>query len=510
MSLKIQALRNIGSSWFGLGVSLAVGFFLSPYILHRLGDDAFGLWILVFSFTGYYGLFDLGIRSSIVKYVAQYTAANDHEGLARVINTSLFTYSCVALILLVATFVSSLYIDRLFHVSPAFLPTARLLFLMGGSAVALGFPLGVFGGILEGLQKFYLLNLTQVVSTVLRAVLIVLALRHGRGLLAVALITVTLPLAASVLYIAIARRFIPIQLGREFVDRPSLRQLMGYGLVTFIIIVADQLRFQTDAVIIGIFLSASAITFFSIGSKLAEYAVAPVHSMADIFLPMASHFDASKDMDRLRQVLIEGNRFCAFTMFPICAMLIVLGKSLIEVWVGPKYVSSYVILVLLLVPKALYRAQAASTRMLFGMAKHRPLAAAAILEGVANLIISIALIRPFGIIGDALGTTIPLLATSLLFLPLYLCRLLQVRVRTFLSRAYLPPLFLCTPLVAVLLLLQHWFQARTYPQLLIQVAAGGLVYSVGLLWFFVTREPMGAKLRKEVARRVSQAFQARA
>src|SRR6516164_5380032 len=110
MSLKIQALRNIGSSWFGLGVSLAVGFFLSPYILHRLGDDAFGLWILVFSFTGYYGLFDLGIRSSIVKYVAQYTAANDHEGLARVINTSLFTYSCVALILLVATFVSSLYI----------------------------------------------------------------------------------------------------------------------------------------------------------------------------------------------------------------------------------------------------------------------------------------------------------------------------------------------------------------------------------------------------------------
>ncbi len=71
---KRQILRNVGSSWFALGVNVLVGIFLSPYILHRLGDEAFGLWILIFSATGYYGLFDLGIRSSIVRYVAKYSA----------------------------------------------------------------------------------------------------------------------------------------------------------------------------------------------------------------------------------------------------------------------------------------------------------------------------------------------------------------------------------------------------------------------------------------------------
>src|SRR5208282_2465598 len=74
LPLKAQALRNISSSWFGLATNLVVGFFLSPFILHHLGDDAFGLWVLVFSLTGYYGLFDFGIRSSIVRYVAQYKA----------------------------------------------------------------------------------------------------------------------------------------------------------------------------------------------------------------------------------------------------------------------------------------------------------------------------------------------------------------------------------------------------------------------------------------------------
>lgn len=504
-SLKTQALRNVGSSWFGLAVNMLVGFFLSPFILHRLGDEAFGLWVLVFSLTGYYGLFDLGIRSSIIKHVAHYAATKDEQGLARTINTSLFAYSCVALVLLLGTFVASLYVDRWFQVSPGFLPTVRLLFLIVGSAVALGFPLGVFGGVLEGLQKFYWLNFTQIVSTLLRALLIIIALEQGYGLLTVAVITVALPLAAAGLYALVVRRFIVIRLQKRFVTLASFRQLMGYGSITFIIIVADQLRFQADAVIIGIFLSASAITAFSIGSKLADYAVQPVESMASIFLPMASHFEATKSTDQLRRVFIEGNRVCAFVMFPICAMLVILGKSLIGVWVGEKYASSYLILLLLLVPKSLYRAQAASNRVLFGMARHRPLAVMAVVEGMVNVILSVALIRPLGIVGDALGTTIPLLFTSLVFLPLYTCRVVQVPVKTFLRQAYLLPFALCAPLAGTLLLLQHLFQAHTYPQLAIQVLAGGVVYSVGLTWLFLTKEPMGVKLWKQLASRLNQA-----
>jgi len=318
---------------------------------------------------------------------------------------------------------------------------------------------------------------------------------------------VALPLLASLFYIGVVHRFIPIRLERRFVSRSSFRQLMGYGSITFIIIVAEQLRFQTDAVIIGAFLSASAITFFSIGAKLCDYAVAPVQAMGDIFLPMSSDADASNNRDRLRQIFIEGNRFSGFIMFPICVAMVILGKSLIQVWVGPKYVSSsYLVLLLLIVPKSLYRSQAASTRILFGMSRHRALAVVAILEGLINVGLSIALVRPLGIVGDTLGTTIPLLATSLFFLPLYLCRLLEVPLRTFLSRAYLLPLVLCAPLAAALLLMQHWFQARTYPALLAQVAVGGLVYSVGLLWFFVTQEPMGIRLRREFTTRVSRAF----
>ena len=155
---KRQIIKNVTSSWFALGTNILVGLFLSPFILHRLGDSAFGVWVLTFSITGYYGLFDLGIRSSIVRYVSKHLATGSKEDLAKLINTALFGYGCVGVLSLVVTGVMSAYVNSLFKIPPEFRSIAHLLIWMVGTSVALGFPLGVVGGFLEGLQRFEILN----------------------------------------------------------------------------------------------------------------------------------------------------------------------------------------------------------------------------------------------------------------------------------------------------------------------------------------------------------------
>src|SRR5206468_4000390 len=196
---------------------------------------AFGLWVLIFSLTGYYGIFDFGIRSSLVRYVSKFEATGDKDQLSRLINTSLFTYTCVGVFLMLLTVVGSFYVDRLFHIAPEFLRDARILFLMVGTSLSVGFPLGISGGILEGLQKFYLMNWTNIVSTLVRAALIVYVLTHGFGLLAVALITVSLPLITTIIRGVIEQNLLAISYGWKYVDRASLRKVANFGALTFII-----------------------------------------------------------------------------------------------------------------------------------------------------------------------------------------------------------------------------------------------------------------------------------
>ena len=500
MNLKIRALQNVASSWGGLAVNISVGFFLSPFILHHLGDEAFGLWVLIFSLTGYYGIFDFGIRSSLVRYVSKFQATDDKDQLARLLNTSLFTYTCVGVFLMLPTLLGGLYVDRLFHVPPGFLRDARILFLMVGTSLALGFPLGISGGILEGLQRFYLINWTNILSTLVRAALIVYVLRHGFGLLSVALITVSLPQITSAIRGVIAYRLLGIPWGWNYVDRASLRQVVNYGSVTLLIIVAGRLRFKTDAVIIGTFLSAAAITHFSIGARLVDYAGEVVSSLAQIFTPMSSHFHAIGEYNQLRRIFISGNRACALVMFPMTVALVVMGKSVIEAWVGPQYVSSYVVLLIILIPFTLYQIQTTSNRLLFGMSLHRSLAYVVLMEGIANVILSVVLVRPLGIVGDAIGTAIPLLCTALFFLPRHMCRQLGVPIRKFLVEAYFYPVILCLPMILALVLMQRSFYAHRYPQLIVNLLVGFATYGLGVSWFVLTREPMGIQLKARISR----------
>jgi O-antigen/teichoic acid export membrane protein len=486
---KIALFKNVGSSWFALGVNVLAGIFLSPYILHHLGDEAFGLWVLIFSVSGYYGLFDLGIRSSIIRYVAKYSSVAQNEELNRLINTALFAYSAIGMVAVLITIAVSFYVGSIFRISGDSLHLARWLFLMVGTAVALSFPLGVFGGILEGLQQFYVLNVTSVGSTLARAALIVVALHNGRGLLTVTLITVALPLLTSLVNATVVLRILPLRLGLQHLSRESLKRIASYSGTTFIIIVATRLRFKTDAMVIGTFLSSAAITYFTIGSRLVDYAGEVVSGLAQLFVPMSSKSDATGDLPGLRRIFVAGNRACALIIFPISALLIILGKSVIEAWVGARYIAtSYPVLLILVIPYTLMLAQSASTRVLFGMAKHRTLAIAILLEGAANLILSIVLVRPFGILGDAVGTAIPLACTTLFFLPRHLCRILNLRIGVYLRQAFLLPLMLCVPLVAVLLLMRRWFVPHNVVQLALHLAAGSAVYGVGLLWAVWSRK----------------------
>jgi len=485
---KSQILKNIGSSWFSLGVNVLVGIFLSPFIMHRLGDSAFGIWVLIFSVTGYYGIFDLGIRSSIIRYVSKYTATGQSDELARHINTSLATYTGIGALSMLVTIVLSFYVDHLFKIPPAMHSEARWILLMVGASVSLGFPLGVWGGILEGLQRYYLLNWTAVGMSLVRAGLIVVLLSHGYGLIAIAIITVAIPLIVAAGRIVIVHYLLPLPYGPKYVDRQAFHQMAHFSGATMLIIVAQQLRFQTDQMIIGSMLTAAAITYFTIGGRIMSYAFQVVAALSQVFVPMSSQSEAVGNLDRVRKIYIAGNRACALIAFPITATVLILGKSMIEVWVGRRYVPlSYPTLVVLCIPMSLLMMQGASSRVLVGMGRHRQLATVSVIEGIANLILSIALVRPLGIVGDALGTAIPLAFTMLYFLPRHMRKQLAVPVRTFLREAYTLPFLLVLPFVAVLFLMRTWFQAHHLWQLVLQVGAGGLVYGIGLLWAYQTR-----------------------
>jgi O-antigen/teichoic acid export membrane protein len=205
--------------------------------------------------------------------------------------------------------------------------------------------------------------------------------------------------------------------------------------------------------------------------------------MAQVLTPVFSHFDSQGDLPQLQRVFMMGNMYSSLLSFPLAAVLIIMGDSIIRVWVGAGYGLSYPILVILAVPMGLYVSQAASTKVLYGMARHKLLARVLLLEGCANLALSLILLRWFGLLGVAWGTAIPLFITGVFFLPKHVCSQLGLDLFTYLRTTHLYPFIVCIPFAAVLFIENRYWPASGYIGLLVEFAVAGIVLSFSTLTF---------------------------
>ncbi len=74
--------KNIGSNWVVSLASMVAIYFLTPFTIHKLGDDGYGTWNLINAITGYLGLLAFGVPLASVRYFAEHVAQGEWESIA--------------------------------------------------------------------------------------------------------------------------------------------------------------------------------------------------------------------------------------------------------------------------------------------------------------------------------------------------------------------------------------------------------------------------------------------
>jgi len=480
-------LRNVFSNWASYLVTALVGFFLAPFIVHSLGNTGYGLWTLVISLTGYFGMLDLGIRSSVGRFVARHLALNEEEKVNRIISTSFTILAAGGMLALLSTVVIVAYFFGVFKVEPQSVFAGKTALLILGLNIGCVLPLGVFSAVLVGMERFDVISATTILGELLRAVLVVVFLKLGYGLVTLALVTLFIGAAEyTVMALFVRSLYRPLKLAWRFVDLSTLKELSGFGIFRFIWIVSNQLVFYSDSVVIGIYLGASAITHFAIAGSLINYGRNLISLLTDTFYPAATRMDAKKDLAGLQQLLILGTRISLLISLPLCLGFLFLGKQFITIWMGKEYASSGLILFVLTIPQFTSMSQYVSALVLASMARHRMLAYLVLAEGLANLLLSIVLVQRIGLIGVAWGTVIPHLVTTGLIIPLYTLRTLRLNFAEYLKEAYLRPVLCAIPAAGLCYAFSVWIQNPTWLLFGAEVSAVCGVFMIASYRFCLT------------------------
>ena len=362
-------IRNICANWASVGINLVVAFVMSPFLVHALGDSRYGLWVLVLSVTGYMGLLDSGLRVSIVKHTAECNARGDVDGLNRILFTALSLYGSLGAVVVLASFVSSFFFEHIFAVAPADVPVGRVLTVIAGLNVALSLPLGVFGSLLAGLQRYDRLTSSGIIVLVLRTIAIVVAVKSGMGLITLGWIHVASQLlSGAILFHMAAREFPQLSLYPRRLERATVRALYSYSGFILLNNVATFLLFYSGEVLIGMFIGAAEVTVYAIARSLVQYLSTIIGSMAQVFHPYASDQHARGNPGAVLDALIMGTKSSLLIALPIGVAFVIVGPTFIGLWMGAEYGrSAGLLLAWLTVPQIVWLSQSTATNILLGV-----------------------------------------------------------------------------------------------------------------------------------------------
>ena len=500
-----RPLRNVISNWASVAVSAIISLFLSPVIVHSLGDSAYGAWVLLSSLVGYLGLLDLGTRGAVTRYVATYHATHRHEDAGRIASTALGLFGGLGLLAIAASVVLALLVNHAFHVPQELAHAARIALLVSGVNVAASLVSGVFGGIVVGMQQFDWLNAVNIVLAVVQAIAIVLLLHAGGGLVELALAQLGVTLLRGGMSAWLSRRVYPqVRFRTTLWSRPHLGIIFSFGITSALIQAAGAVVNYADAVVIGSFLPVATITFFAIASTMTDYVRAILSGISHTLTPMVAALPGEDRRDDVAKVILRGARIASLVVLPIVVTFELRGASFIRIWMGPEYaeVAGAILRVLAFAVWAFAGFQIV-TATIIGLNRHQGLIPVFIGEALANIVLSIVLVRHLGIVGVAWGTAVPRLVVSLLVGPLYARHHAGVPLRMYWLQVILRPAVGMIPFALATLAAEMWWPSATLWAFFGQVLAA-LVVAAPAAWFLVLtpaeRDAVGVSLAFRASR----------
>ena len=480
--------KNIASNWLLMLINVGVTYIILPFNLRMLGQEQYGVWLLVTSMTGYLGLLLLGIPMASVRYITRYVTEKNYDEMNAMIANCAALYLTVGFVSLVVGS-SLIFVFRQFYTIPTSLVwPAQIAFLCVVLNISIGFFSQLPYGIMAAHHDFVARNLVLSATALTKLALIILFVKYFPSLVYLALAQICATLVdAAIIWTVVKRRHpqVHLQLSRFHIS--VIKKIFSFSVFVLVLQIGNQLSFQTDSLVIGKRLQISMIPFYAVANSLTTYTIDFVVGIGAVVMPMATRLQTENKVEELQRIFLRWSKiaFSLAVLSTVCIM--VLGPPFIARWMGPTFEGPSGTVLRILVFSNLFflpiRGVALPVLMGLGEASRPTLFFLA--AGILNLILSVVWVRPWGLAGVAWGTAIPNIAFAGAIL-LLACLELKLPVSRYFRYVAARAALGAIPVAAFLYWVQRAFTLQSYARL--GIAALTTAFVFGLVWVaFVLR-----------------------
>ncbi|KAA3645149.1 MAG: hypothetical protein DWP98_11580 [Bacteroidetes bacterium] len=401
--LFIKSYKNLTIRILGRILS----YLLVYAIIKIYGGEAFGQWSIITSiFLLSQMILNLGIKTSIVRYFAEYNEEKINlKNLYQKAIVVLFFTS-----LLGAFAINLLVSDIAIAYSKPYIVDYLPIVLLGI------FPLNIVelnAGVFKGLrntEKFSILDSISKPFFILLFILIAFSF-NSSFLFVFELYLASIVLIALLSFFMIYKCFKVLTINKGRVV--PYKELFSVSIPMFFTESLNSLLRWVDILILGFYCSDVLIGAYSLAVRLTNLVTIPLLSVNSIATPKFRELFVIKDFKKLKAVVLQSNKMI-FQMAIIPSVILLFANEFILEFFESDYAIAKWSLIILALGQLVNVATGAIGQLLNMTGGHKILALVSAISTGLNLILNFWLIPIYGITGAAISTAIAIIVNNLL------------------------------------------------------------------------------------------------
>ena len=412
--------KATGASYLAAAAEGLATVLVLRWALGALGPERYGAWVAMAAAVAWVGLADLGMGFALVNAGAAAAARGDERALARLHATATAWLSGAGLGLGVGAVALARHADL-----PAWLgaPAALRGELSDAAAVvavlaAVRLPLSGAAALATGAGGLHRVRLFQAAGALLQIAGAWVAARRGLGTAGFAAVVMGGQVLGPLLSAAdLAWREGWARARPADVSGERLASLLRPSLDFFLLQVSVLLVLNTDNLVIALTLGAGAVPAYAVPFRLALMPASLLTVLTGAAWPSLAALHARGELAALRDgwtALVRGTGALALGASLVVALF---GGDLVRLWVGEAVAIPAGVGALVAAYAFLFVVESGSAVLLNATGRTRGQVRWGLSGAALNLALSLALVRPLGVAGVALGTLLAALATTTWYVP---------------------------------------------------------------------------------------------
>jgi O-antigen/teichoic acid export membrane protein len=411
--LKRLALNNykaLGSSYLMMCINALVFFFLTPFLLKILGEEQYGVWVLLTTIITYFSISNFGFNTSFM--VAVPSVMDNLEKRNELINTVFFTLIFMSGVFSLVFVILDLNLQELFEVSPDFLFSSKIAFVFIFLSFVANILYGFFDSILYINNYIFEKNVIEILKQVVLNILIFVTVYIGFGIIGMGIAQLITFVSFFLILYAYTKKKFTFNLDYRLYSSKLFTKLLNPSIHYFLITIASQIIFYSDTILISSLSGVKTVAIYSIMYRTTDVFLRAIFKLSDVKVPMIAEILKTGQYLKLINYHNKLQVITLISIAPIFFILFFYGDTILSLWLGINYLFDKEILRVLSVSMVLNAIIHVSALFIITMGIHKKVSYMSTADAILNLILSVLFFNLFGLIGIPLGTLVSCLLTT--------------------------------------------------------------------------------------------------